>query len=179
MSLKIRQRRRLSGFTLIELLVVVFLIGLISGFAVLSVNSRGNNRDIEEQIKRLQIQLGLAGEESVVQVRPIGVQFTQGQYLFLIAGKYKWLQLENNKALQTQELQPGWKFELRLGNKNVPLAQRLVDSSQIELLPQIIFLPSGEITPFELLIVDSGNTPKYRIWYGEDGVIAMEVLEAG
>jgi general secretion pathway protein H len=185
MSLIRRQMRtrRSDGFTLIELLVVVFLIGLISGFAVLSINALGNDRDIDEQIRRLQYQLRMASEESVVQGRPIGVQFEQGKYLFLIAGKSEWLEITNNKALRSQQLLRGWKFELQLGGQDFSLTKTETETetetedSKTKPLPQIIFFSSGEIYPFELLVVDLDNTPRYRIWYGEDGVIAMELIE--
>ena len=179
MSLKNRQRRWSAGFTLIELLVVVFLIGLISGFALLSISSLGDDREIEWQLKRLQYQLKLASEDAVIQGRPIGVQFDEGRYLFLIAGRSQWLELENNKALRVQDLLQDWKFELRLSGKKIPLVKTVDGDSQAKLTPQIIFFSSGEVEPFELLIVDLDNTLKFRISYGEDGVIALMSMGEG
>ena len=177
MSLCNRQIRWSAGFTLIELLVVVFLIGLISGFALLSISSLGDDREIEGQLKRLQYQLKLASEEAVIQGRPIGVQFDEGRYLFLIAGKSQWLELKNNKALRVHDLLHDWKLELRLSGKRIPLVNASDDDSQAKLIPHIIFFSSGEVEPFELLIVDLDNTPKFRISYGEDGVIALMSMD--
>lgn len=177
MKLINRQIGSLGGFTLIELLVVVFLIGLISGFAVLSVSSRGDSREIEEQIRVLQYQLIMASEESVIQGRPVGVQFEQGKYAFLIAGKSKWLELDDGKVFKPRELLRDWKFELLLGSETITLKNpEVVDSPEAELTPQIIFYSSGEIDPFELMIMDENHTPKYRIRYGDNGVIALESM---
>lgn len=167
---------RSGGFTLIELLVVVFLIGLISGFAVLSVSTRGDYREIEDQIKLLQYQLTMAGEESVIQGRPIGVHFEQGKYSFLIAGKTKWLELDDGKIFQPKELLRNWEFELLISSESLSLAATESDRSQGNLHPQIIFYSSGEIDPFELMIMNENHTPKYRIWYGDAGVIAVESM---
>jgi general secretion pathway protein H len=162
------------GFTLIELLVVVFLIGLISGFAVLSISSKGDNREIEEQLQLLQYQLTMAGEESVVQGRPLGVRFEQGRYSFLVAGKGKWLELNDGKIFQPKELLLDWRFELQIAGESLSLMDEGGSEEDAESPPQIIFYSSGEIDPFELLVVDKSNVPKYRIRYGDDGVLALE-----
>ncbi len=177
MKLNNHQKRWSDGFTLIELLVVVFIVGLVSGFAVLSIGSLDDERDIEEQARRLQYQLIMAGEESIIQGHPIGVQFKQGKYTFLIAGRTEWLEINDNKALSSQELLRDWRFELLLGGKGIPLVKEGVDASKEKLSPHIIFYSSGEIDPFELLIEDSENTPKYRIMYGDEGVIALIVAK--
>jgi general secretion pathway protein H len=169
---------RTGGFTLIELLVVTFLIGLISGFAVLSVSSIGDNREIEDNIRLLQYQLSIAGEESVVKGRPIGVRFEQEKHSFYIAGKDEWIELEDDKVLKPGELQHNWKYELLIGGEHLPLAESSEDSSENEQIsPQIIFYSSGEVDHFELQIVDENNSLKYRIVYGEKGVISLESVD--
>ncbi len=171
-----RQTEISGGFTLIELLVVVFLIGLISGFAVLSVSSKGDDRDIEEQMRLLRYQLMMAGEESVVQGLPVGVWFEQGKYSFLIAGKSKWLELDDGRVFQSKSLLRDWKFELQSGSEKVQLVKPDEDNEENELIPQIIFYSNGEIDPFELMIVDENNAPRYRIWYGDNGEIALDTI---
>jgi general secretion pathway protein H len=177
MSLINRQRDKLDGFTLVELLVVVFLIGLISGFAVLSISSKGDDREIEDQLRLLQYQLTMASEESVMKGTPVGVQFDQGKYSFLIAGKFTWLELDDGKVFKAHELLRNWSFELEAGGEQVTLAENTEDSAGEELVPQIIFYSSGEIDPFELNIVDEDNTPRYRVRYGDDGVIVLESVD--
>jgi len=179
MNLNNCQVRRSAGFTLIELLVVVFLIGLISGFAVLSVSTLGDDRGVEGQLKRLQYQLSLAIEEAVVQGRPVGVLFNERRHLFLVADKSQWSELENNKQFLAQDLQDGWKFELRLSGKAISFVNSDGNDSKDQPIPQVVFFSSGEVEPFELLIVDLNNAPKFRIWYGDDGVIALASVDEG
>lgn len=177
MKLVRRQDRWSSGFTLIELLVVVFLIGLISGFAVLSVSTKGDNREIEDQLKLLQYQLTMAGEESVVQGRPVGVQFEQEKYSFLISGKTGWSELNDGKVFKPRELLRAWRFDLQIESKDITLLEAGEGSSQAVSIPQIIFYSSGEVDPFELVIEDESQTPRYRIRYGDSGTIVLESID--
>lgn len=173
------------GFTLIELLVVVFLIGLISGFAVLSISVRDEGEEIEETLRRLQHRLVLASEEAVIQGRPIGVRFDQGRYQFLQAGRGEWSEITGIKALEANDLLHEWRFELRLGSRAIPLYSPETESvnepgeGENRLMPQIVFYSSGETDPFELVVVDVLNVARYRIWYGVDGVISLEPMENG
>lgn len=179
MSFVCRKMDRAGGFTLIELLVVVFLIGLISGFAVLSVNTIGDDRQIEDQLRLLQYQLAMAGEVSVVQGSPVGVQFNKGQYFFLIAGKSKWLALDDGKVFQPRKLLQSWEFELRIRGESFPLFEVEDDDSETELSPQVVFYSSGEVDPFEILIVDENHAHKFKIVYGDDGAIELESMNEG
>lgn len=179
-----RRRRHSAGFTLIELLVVVFLIGLISGFAVLSINSRGDDREILEQLKRFQYQLVLAEEEAVIRNRPIGVRLDEGGYRFLIAGRSQWEELEDVRALQPEEFSLEWKLELQVGGREVSLndenAEDAIsenDGQSGQPPPQIIFFSSGEIDPFELQVMDQDNNQQYRIRYGEEGSVLLEPVD--
>jgi general secretion pathway protein H len=169
----------MGGFTLLELLVVVFLIGVISSFAVLSVSSKGDDREIEDQLSLLKYQLTMASEESVVQGRPVGVRFDTNGYSFLIAGKSKWLELGNNKIFKSQDLLRNWKYGLLVSDEELALSEAEQDSSESDVTPHIIFYSSGEIDPFKIEIVDENSVPKYRISYGEDGVIALESVDEG
>ncbi len=135
-----------SGFTLIELLVVVFLIGLVSGFAVLSIHSRGDNREIFEELQRFRHRLTLAGSEAVIQGRPIGVQLDEKRYQFLLAGQTEWQELNDIEALQPQELPPEWKIEPLLGSREVSFQKVDVKSNgqqddkiEAKLIPHIIY----------------------------------------
>jgi general secretion pathway protein H len=169
------------GFTLIELLVVVFIVGLISGFAVLSINLSSNDREIFEELQYLRYQLTLAGEESIVRGLPVGVMFDERRYRFLLAGQSQWVELDDTEALKPHELPASWKIELRLGSSKVILDSEVVENEQIEAsnIPHIVFFSSGEISPFEILVVDLNGTPKYRLWYGEEGVIKLEQVDEG
>ncbi len=171
--------RHVSGFTLVELLVVVFLIGLISGFALLSVNSRGDDREVTEELKRLRYKLTLASEEAVVQGQPVGVYYEGGGYHFLTYQKGLWSEVTQSKALKSEALSRQWQLELRLGGKRIPLT---ADADETEKdadaasqpAPQVVFYPSGEVDVFDLWVVSQDKQPKFRIWYREDGVIALD-----
>ncbi len=189
MTPKSRQMWHSAGFTLIELLVVIFLIGLIGSFALLSVNSLGDEREMSEELKRLQYKLLLASEEAIVQGLPMGVYFEEERYRFLTVNDGQWSELGGNNALKSEFLSNGWQFELRLGQKTVSLQTSEDATNELESdtkaqdvplqpVPQTIFYSSGEIDPFDLVILNSDNVAKYRLWYSEDGVFSLESMGA-
>jgi len=69
------------GFTLLELIVVVFIIGVIAGFASLSVGTSAD-RTIEEEAKRFTALLRLASEESILNAVEMGVKVYKTSYQF-------------------------------------------------------------------------------------------------
>ena len=56
-----------SGFSLLELLVVLFIIGILVTMFTLSVGVTGGDREVDNEIDRLQALLKLAGEEAIME----------------------------------------------------------------------------------------------------------------
>ena len=55
-----------GGFTLLELLLVILIIGIILSFAALSIG-RGNERAIEDEMRRLAGLIELAAQEATLE----------------------------------------------------------------------------------------------------------------
>ncbi len=64
---------RQNGFTLIELLIVVFLIGVISSVAVLSIGNMDGGRRLEVEAQRVGHLFSLAMQERSFRVARLGV----------------------------------------------------------------------------------------------------------
>ncbi|MEJ1340405.1 MAG: type II secretion system minor pseudopilin GspH [Candidatus Sedimenticola sp. (ex Thyasira tokunagai)] len=150
-----------NGFTLIELLVVVFIIGMISGVAVLSVGSAGGDHRLETEAQRMGRTFSLAAQEAILQGRPTGVMLNSKGYSFLMAGKDKWGALEDEALLASQTLPGDWQLELTAGG--YPKLSPSEAGEKEKGVPQIIFFPSGQISPFELQLSDSTTDIDYRL----------------
>ena len=162
---------RQNGFSLLELLVVVFIIGLISGLAILSVNSSDDSRLAERETQRMRQLFTLAAQEAVLQGRPLGVELGETGYRFLIAGRTKWELFADDDLLRPRNLPQGWRVELTAssatgGNSGHP-------DSDTDPVPQIVFFSTGEISPFEVLVQHEQNKSRYRLQVLADGRVSV------
>lgn len=158
-----------TGFTLLELLVVVFIIALISGFAVLSVGSADNDRKMEQEVARAGRLFGLAAQEAIIQGRALGLVFSEHSYRFLIAGRDGWQELENEEPFRSRNVPPEWGLELVLDGKETPMQAQGGGASAES--PQVIFYPNGEVIPFQLIWTSSLGESEYRLEMSEAGNI--------
>ena len=69
-----------QGFTLIEILVVVFIIGVILGFATLSLSGRALDDKAQEEARRLAEVLRLARDEASMTGFELGWRRTDKGY---------------------------------------------------------------------------------------------------
>ncbi|MES9857138.1 MAG: type II secretion system minor pseudopilin GspH [Sedimenticola sp.] len=168
---------RQNGFTLIELLVVVFIIGIISGVAVLSVGGVNGGRRLETEGQRMGYLFSLATQESILQGRPVGVTLNDAGYGFVIAGVEEWGELEGEPLLAARTLPDDWQLELVSGGYQKPSASEVdVEEEKGEgVIPQIIFFPSGQISPFILRLSDLSTDTNYHLEGLATGQIKRQV----
>lgn len=159
------------GFTLIELLVVLLILGLLAGFAVLSVGGSAS-RQIEQEARRLVELAGLARDEALLtgQTRALGFSrdgYAFLQQVFLDDERLTWLPLEQAPLHPRSMQHLGVELRLRQEGRPIPLDDRTD-------LPQVMFNGAGELTPFELEIRHDRNT--LRITGQRDGRVLQERL---
>jgi general secretion pathway protein H len=150
-----RSARAQRGFTLLELLVVMVLIAVIAGAVLLSV-SGGAALRLREEAERLQQALQMAADEAVLEGSERAVYLTQGGYGFLRydGPSHQWQPIvEARKDKYT--LPDGLHLELVSDGMEVKLAS---DAAHAPAQTDLIFLSSGEMTPFRLsLALKSGK----------------------
>ncbi|UTW44237.1 type II secretion system minor pseudopilin GspH [bacterium SCSIO 12696] len=158
------------GFTLIEMLVVIFIIGTLVATATLSFGVVGQ-REFRSQADRLLLILQHAADASLFQQKTYGlyVDTRLGQYQVM---EYKLGSWKNSseKLFATTELGSGSTLYLAQP-KRLPTDDgdntNGSDRQKKPPTPDIVFLNSGEYTPFQLLL----KRPNHVAWVIEgDGL---------
>jgi len=166
------------GFTLLELAVVILIIGVLATFAMLSVGNRVQEDQMENEARRMQALVKLAAEEAEAKGVEIGLRFTESEFRLLVLDENrKWSDLEKTGSLRRRQIPPPISVGLTVDGRRVVLPAN--DPSQAELdkeekspsmtaavkkmEPQVLLLPSGELTPFALDLGAPGLGFFYRL----------------
>lgn len=137
------------GFTLIELLVVLVILGSLIGIALLSVGIAGPGRELHNEAERLAGLIGVLAEEAVLDNREYGLLLSREAYQVLRyePRKQQWQALSDKPHGL-----PDWaelSVELDGAALELPAADGAAARKGV-LLPQVLLLSSGEISPFRL-----------------------------
>ncbi len=158
---------RTGGFTLLEILVVIVIISIVISFASMSFDSAPEKLDHEA--KRLTALMKLVSEEAIMNSREYRVVFTADSYAFAKLAGGEWREIADG-VFRSRELPGEFSLDLTLGNEPVKLG---VDNGEKTKSPAaIMFLSSGEVTPFELAIKNTSG--KEIIISNQSGLIEVE-----
>lgn len=137
---------RRNGFTLLEVMVVLLLIGILTGFAVLSVRGVSEDERLAEEARRLAALLEFNHQEAVLGGEERGVHFEENGYTFMILNRTKeWVPVQDSPLLTRHQLPRDFNIDLWVDG-------RLVDLGEPSPSPQILLLSSGESTDFKLVL---------------------------
>ena len=164
--------RAMRGMTLIEILVVLVIIGILAMLATLSVGILGEDRQIEDEMRRLADAIALLQEQAQLEGRDYGILLETARYEFqrFDAFEQRWKPVEGDSVLSARELPPDLAFELTLEGRPVLLRRERNEDAR---LPQLVAWGSGEMTPYRLTLVRSGGA-RITLVGGFDGSIEIE-----
>ena len=162
---------RMRGFTLLEILLVVTIIGILAGVVVLSATDVGQQRAIRAEAERLALAVELARGEAQMRNEVWGLAIAPYAYRFLRYDEpaETWHDIERrefagNTATDGVEFSVATAFadgEPGAGDNDWAIPGSEPGTAEDpEALPSVVIYPSGEITPFEV-VVAKGDAPAW------------------
>ena len=168
--------RAQSGFTLIELIVVILIIGVIMSFALLSVSGRAQDDRLENEARRVVELFRLASDEAILLGIELGLSSDGENYEFVTIGEEgRWVRYQENGPFRPRKLSDGVEIEIITEDFAVPKEKDKKKSKEAP-LPSLLFLSSGELTPFQLLVSAIGADQTYVIAGELTGKLTMRRL---
>ncbi|MBB85836.1 type II secretion system minor pseudopilin GspH [Abyssibacter sp.] len=170
------------GFTLIEVMVVVFIVGVLVTLAVLSVSGRGRSDQVELEARRIGELIRLAGERAIIYGEDYGLAVAQREYAFLVLTQQGWVPADG-PLRQRQVPEPmQLSLSVSLDQENrfaLPAPDRDEDDDEKSerLEPDVLFLSTGEMSPFEVTVALPGSDIQYRIKTELTGKVETERVQ--
>ncbi len=175
---------RYTGFTLLELLVVLVIIGIVSSFAVLSTGLTGRDKPLDKEAQRLLALMQMASEESVLKTEELGLTVSSDGYHFQRYEDNAWQPLEDD-LFRERGLPDDLTLNLVLEGRPIVLDDPAMTDSKAKSPsdakdgkdkpkpPQILFLSSGETSPFALTVSEHPGTAQRVIKSVGDGSFTL------
>ncbi len=151
------------GFTLLEMLIVVFIIGIILSMATLSTVPQ-QYRLLKEEAQRIASLMSLARQESILEAQELAFALNDKTYQFQVFDGKIWLPLTDDDILRERKLQNNMVLEVNLYGETLTFTSDGSDddsdtgdedaesTEEDEDIVRVIFLSTGEVTPFELFL---------------------------
>ncbi|OXS02519.1 type II secretion system minor pseudopilin GspH [Shewanella algae] len=164
------QIRHSRGFTLLEVMLVVLLMGLAATAVTMTMGNSGPKQQLTREAQRFMAATETVLDETVLSGQFIGIVVDKDKYHFVLFKENKWQPLEQDRLLAEKQLPEGISLSVEL--EGLPLVQEdeeqdswfdepFIEESDADKKkfpePQIMLLPSGEMTAFELSFIARDN----------------------
>ncbi len=165
-----------EGYTLIELLVVILIVGLTLSVVLLRIPSSqfASQRAVAQQIQGL---VELARERAILHATVLGMTVTAQEIHFdeLVGSSNELMQsvwqpylLQNKYWHVVVQLPLAFSLQTKQTNDAGSLGATAGEN------PQVIFWPTGEMTPFVLNVYAENTAQTYQITGSKTGEINLE-----
>ena len=168
-------RSRPRGFTLLEVLVVVTLLALFAAVVLPMLGRTSNTDDLAFQSSRLRDVMQQLAENSMFRGQMLALRLDPTSYtpMRYDTDEQSFVAITDEKMLASQSLPENYLLEWSLTEQEDPQQQTLATAAQQQLLagkqvdkdtlPQLYFFPSGEVTPLQVIMRDSGKGREVRL----------------
>lgn len=158
-------RSRSHGFSLIELLVVIAIIGIVLSTVLLSLGLLRDDRGLQTEAQRIMSLVQVAQDDAVMQGREFGLEISADAYRFVEYDPLLnvWGELIGDDTLRMRQLSEDYEFDLYLEGQRVLLdlepaifedpEENAKNDLTDNYAPHILIFSSGDMTPFELHIL--------------------------
>ena len=157
---------RPRGLSLIELRVVVAIMAILATAALLAVDSAGPGRQVERELRRLGGRIELACERAQLTGLEAGLHLHRAGYAFSRAGVEGW-EPEIVPELRASTLVQGLALSAQREGAELELGESEVDD------PQVVCLPSGELTAFVVTIGTPSGGVRGQLRGEPDGTLKV------
>jgi general secretion pathway protein H len=141
------------GFTLLEIMVVIVIASVLVTIVTLSVSGVATRDIPREEVRRLEALSRMVADQAMIQGREHGLLLTRDGYRFLEYFDDEGWQPSDDRALRFREWPDGLRVEIQADGRPLELRARdLVGNT-----PQVLFTPTGEMTPFRILLRESAR----------------------
>ncbi len=168
------------GFTLIEILVVLLIVGILTGIAILSLSALGQASQREQAARRLAGLIELASQQAVIQGETYGLCLETHRYWFLRDEHGQWVHFAHGSIYHRRRLPRALTISLDLTGtrlhlptrrpvRKTPVRHKTRSQAPVSHLrpahrpPDILILPNGQLSAFEISISAHGHRRPFRI----------------
>lgn len=151
---------------MIEVLVVVMLIGIVAGFVTLSYQGGKQDRELEEFAKQIKALCKYSLDHAVFNSEELGLiinkEDSKLQFVRLNE-KQQWENVTKDNVFRDRDIPSYIELDLNIEGESLALTDPNAQDHNDVKEPQILFLSSGELIPFELRITVQGLENNFRL----------------
>ena len=168
------QALKTKGFTLLELLVVIVLLGIVSSFAMLSLNITGLESELDEEARKIHALIMLAKEDAIIQAQEVALKIDKQTYYFEYwdGDKEAWI-AKTEKVFRQRKLHDGLTLRLESEAKKLFVKSNNNSKSKDDIENgTVYFLSSGEQSEFTIKIAIKDEP---QVYYQLEGKLTGDV----
>ena len=156
-----------TGFTLLEVIIILIIMGTLFSLMSLSISTKPSAA--KKTATHLQQLLEFAHDDAMLKGQILAWKLKETKHSFYRYQNQNWLLIENDRILYEYPLSEEVDYELQIND----FFTENTDSS----LPQVMLLPDGSLTDFNLILQLKETGERYRVFNRQDKV-AMERMES-